>query len=183
MNIKVDGLTKSYGPQKAVNDISFEVKTGEILGFLGPNGAGKTTLVRGLLRSLGYAGRVKSPTYTLVEPYDVWSLHFYHFDFYRFEDRSEWLSSGFREYFNSHAFCVVEWPEKAGGLLAAPDKEEAKRIGAGDAKGDKVQDETVPSPMTLNLHLRRRVHDALGHAIDRREIEAFATTSLLAGGP
>lgn len=94
-----------------------------MLHLRGDLGAGKTTLVRGLLRALGYAGRVKSPSYALVEPYKVSSLHFYHFDFYRFKDRSEWLSSGFREYFNPDSVCVVEWPEKAGDLLAAPDLE------------------------------------------------------------
>jgi tRNA threonylcarbamoyladenosine biosynthesis protein TsaE len=94
---------------------------GRVLHLRGELGAGKTTLIRGLLRALGYAGRVKSPTYTLVEPYDLSSLHFYHFDFYRFKDRSEWLSSGFREYFGPQALCVVEWPEKAGDLLAPPD--------------------------------------------------------------
>ena len=87
----------------------------------GDLGAGKTTLVRGLLRGLGYAGRVKSPTYTLVEPYELWSLHFYHFDFYRLKDRTEWTQAGFREYFNEHAMCAVEWPERAQGLLARPD--------------------------------------------------------------
>ena len=96
---------------------------GRVLHLRGDLGAGKTTLVRGLLRALGYAGRVKSPTYTLVEPYSLSSLHFYHFDFYRFEDRSEWLRSGFREYFNPQSLCVVEWPEKAGGLLGPPDVE------------------------------------------------------------
>ena len=94
---------------------------GRVLHLRGELGAGKTTLVRGLLRAMGYGGRVKSPTYTLVEPYTLSRLHFYHFDFYRFKDRSEWLSSGFREYFNSQALCVVEWPEKAGDLLGAPD--------------------------------------------------------------
>jgi len=94
---------------------------GRALHLSGDLGAGKTTLVRGLLHALGHAGRVKSPTYTLVEPYELSKLHLYHFDFYRFKDRSEWLSSGFREYFNGEAFCIVEWPEKAGGLLAPPD--------------------------------------------------------------
>jgi tRNA threonylcarbamoyladenosine biosynthesis protein TsaE len=87
----------------------------------GELGAGKTTLVRGLLRGLGYQGRVKSPTYTLVEPYVDLRLNLYHFDFYRFKDRSEWLSSGFREHFNPESLCIVEWPERAGDLIAAPD--------------------------------------------------------------
>lgn len=92
-----------------------------MLHLKGDLGTGKTTLVRGLLHGLGYPGRVASPTYPLVEPYELSSLHFYHFDFYRFKDRSEWLSSGFRDYFNPQAFCAVEWPEKAGELLGAPD--------------------------------------------------------------
>ena len=97
------------------------VAPGRVLHLRGDLGAGKTTVVRGLLRALGYAGRVKSPTYTLVEPYSLSSLHLYHFDFYRLKNQSEWLSSGFRDYFNPQAFCVVEWPEKAGELLGSPD--------------------------------------------------------------
>jgi len=94
---------------------------GRVIFISGDLGAGKTTLVRGLLRGLGYAGRAKSPTYALVEPYTLSSLDLYHFDFFRFKDQSEWLNSGFREHFNPHSLCVVEWPEKAGDLLAAPD--------------------------------------------------------------
>jgi tRNA threonylcarbamoyladenosine biosynthesis protein TsaE len=94
---------------------------GRVLFISGDLGAGKTTLVRGLLRGLGYAGRAKSPTYALVEPYTLSRLDLYHFDFYRFKDRSEWLNSGFREHFNPGSLCVVEWPEKAGDLLAPPD--------------------------------------------------------------
>ena len=96
---------------------------GRVLHLRGDLGAGKTTLVRGLLRRLGYQGRVKSPTYALVEPYTDLRLNLYHFDFYRFKDRSEWLSSGFREHFNPESFCVVEWPERAGDLIALPDLE------------------------------------------------------------
>ena len=96
---------------------------GLVLHLRGELGAGKTTLVRGLLRALGYQGRVKSPTYTLVEPYSDLRLNLYHFDFYRFKDRTEWLSSGFREYFNAESLCIVEWPERAGELLALPDLE------------------------------------------------------------
>src|SRR5918996_6210628 len=97
------------------------IAPGRVLFISGDLGAGKTTLVRGLLRGLGYAGRAKSPTYALVEPYTFSSLHLYHFDFYRFKDHSEWLNSGFREHFNPGSLCVVEWPEKAGDLLSPPD--------------------------------------------------------------
>jgi tRNA threonylcarbamoyladenosine biosynthesis protein TsaE len=96
---------------------------GRVLHLRGDLGTGKTTLVRGLLRALGHAGRVKSPTYTLVEPYTLSSLHLYHFDFYRLKNREEWASTGFREYFNAQSMCVIEWPERAGGLLPPPDLE------------------------------------------------------------
>ena len=97
------------------------VAPGRVLHLSGDLGSGKTTLVRGLLRALGYAGRVKSPTYTLVELYPLSSLNLYHFDFYRFKDRDEWLNSGFRDYFNADSTCIVEWPERAGDLLGPPD--------------------------------------------------------------
>jgi tRNA threonylcarbamoyladenosine biosynthesis protein TsaE len=93
---------------------------GRTLFLSGDLGAGKTTLVRGLLRALGYDGRVKSPSYPLVELYSLSSLHLYHFDFYRFKNEAEWRDSGFREYFNAESACVVEWPERAGGMLPPP---------------------------------------------------------------
>ena len=97
------------------------VGPGRVLHLSGELGTGKTTLARGLLRALGVAGRVKSPTYAWVEPYELSRLHLYHFDFFRFDDRSEWLSSGLRDYFGPQSACIVEWPERAGSLLPAPD--------------------------------------------------------------
>jgi tRNA threonylcarbamoyladenosine biosynthesis protein TsaE len=108
-------------------------RPGTVLFISGDLGAGKTTLVRGLLRGLGHAGRAKSPTYALVEPYSFSRLDLYHFDFYRFKERAEWLNSGFREHFNEHSLCVVEWPEKAGDLLAPPDLQ-IRLDFAGDAR-------------------------------------------------
>ena len=94
---------------------------GLVVYLQGELGAGKTTLARGLLRELGHAGAVKSPTYTLVEVYEVSRLHLYHFDFYRFHDPREWTEAGFRDTFNGRNVCLVEWPEKAMGFLPPAD--------------------------------------------------------------
>ncbi|OIQ84023.1 tRNA threonylcarbamoyladenosine biosynthesis protein TsaE [mine drainage metagenome] len=104
-------------------DLARVLEAGMTIWLQGNLGAGKTTLVRGLLRGLGHAGKVKSPTYTLVEPYVVSGLYLYHFDLYRFVDPEEWDAAGFRDYFNPQSVCLVEWPDKAGGLLPAPDVE------------------------------------------------------------
>jgi len=88
-------------------------------------GAGKTTFVRHLLRALGVTGRIKSPTYAVVEPYEVTasgqSLQIWHFDFYRFSDPREWEDAGFRDLFTSPGLKLCEWPEHAQGMMPKPD--------------------------------------------------------------
>ncbi|HZZ12416.1 MAG TPA: tRNA (adenosine(37)-N6)-threonylcarbamoyltransferase complex ATPase subunit type 1 TsaE [Paraburkholderia sp.] len=109
-------------PQHAASQAAFHGLQVQLAGDLG---AGKTTLVRATLRGLGHTGRVRSPTYTLVEPYvlnrPTGELTLYHFDLYRFTDPAEWADAGFREYFDSGAICLVEWPQRAGTLLGVPD--------------------------------------------------------------
>ena len=94
---------------------------GLVIYLCGDLGSGKTTLVRGVLRGLGYAGSVKSPTYTLVELYAISRLNLHHFDFYRFSQPEEYLDAGLDEYFQGGAVCLAEWPEKAGEYLVPAD--------------------------------------------------------------
>lgn len=98
---------------------------GLIIYLHGDLGAGKTTLTRAILHALGYPGHVKSPTYTLAEPYTVQigqqSVQVIHFDLYRMVSAEEFLDAGFREYFNHQTICIIEWPEKAASVLPSPD--------------------------------------------------------------
>lgn len=89
----------------------------------GDLGAGKTTLVRHLLRACGVHGRIKSPTYALLESYDLKGWPIWHFDFYRFEDPNEWHEAGMRDIFAGPGLKLAEWPEKVGNLLPEPDLE------------------------------------------------------------
>lgn len=111
-----ESATENFGAR-----LASVLQPGLMIQLRGDLGAGKTTLVRGLLRALGYDGRVKSPTYTLLERYDVGDWHLRHFDLYRFRDAEEWENSGFRDEFDGRNICLVEWPQQAAGLLPATD--------------------------------------------------------------
>ena len=106
-------FAETLAEQPAIRDAFIELH--------GDLGAGKTTLARHLLRALGVQGRIKSPTYTVVEPHEAAGFPAWHFDFYRFHDPREWEDAGLRDIFAGPGLKLAEWPEKAGGLLPRAD--------------------------------------------------------------
>lgn len=111
-----EAATLAFGEKLALS-----LQPGLFIAISGELGSGKTTLARGMLRGLGHKGKVKSPTYTLVEHYKLSRLNLYHFDFYRFKDAHELLEAGLREHFDGRNVCIAEWPERAHGLLPVAD--------------------------------------------------------------
>jgi tRNA threonylcarbamoyladenosine biosynthesis protein TsaE len=101
--------------------IAPHLRSGFVVYLSGDLGAGKTTFTRSLLRALGHTGRVQSPTFTLVQSYNLSSFDLYHFDFYRFSSPDEWREAGFDEHVGGDAAAVVEWPELGAGSLPEPD--------------------------------------------------------------
>ena len=116
----------------------------------GPLGAGKTTFVRYLLRALGVNGRVKSPTFTVLEPYELPGLTISHFDFYRFSDPREWLDAGLRDVFAAPGLKLAEWPEKVAGMLPPADLRLFVEVQDGDARAVRAEASTA-----LGLELLR----------------------------
>lgn len=102
-------------------DIASQLQNGDLVFLQGDLGAGKTTLARGILHGLGVEGHIKSPTYTIVEPYQVNDQKIYHFDLYRISSPQELCEMGFDDYFTRDAIILVEWPEKASLLMSKPD--------------------------------------------------------------
>jgi tRNA threonylcarbamoyladenosine biosynthesis protein TsaE len=125
---------------------------GILIKLRGSLGAGKTTIARGILRGLGFEGRVKSPTYSLVELYELSRLDLYHFDFYRFVDPHELIESGLRDAFNNTNVCIVEWPERADTLLPAAD------IEVGLSMTDSGRTVTVAAQTENGRHCLQQLH-------------------------
>jgi tRNA threonylcarbamoyladenosine biosynthesis protein TsaE len=127
--------------------IATAIQGGEIIYLSGQLGAGKTTFVRGFLNAMGHDGNVKSPTYTLVEPYSINDKNIYHFDLYRINDPEELEAMGIRDYCDGESICLYEWPEQGQDVLpnadiiislSQPESGREAKIESKSAKGEQL---------------------------------------------
>lgn len=110
-------LTTLEDTHKLANFVASIIVPNFVISLNGNLGAGKTTFVREVIRAFGVQGNIKSPTFTLVEPYELPGRNIFHFDLYRFSDPEEWFDAGFDEYFTNDFIAFIEWAEKAEGLI------------------------------------------------------------------
>lgn len=116
MNLPDEAATMALGASLAK-----VIQAPMVIYLEGDLGAGKTTLTRGLLRGLGHEGPVKSPTYAIVESYEMAKVTIHHFDLYRFSDPEEWLDAGLVDLFDAQSVCLIEWPAQGEGFLPEAD--------------------------------------------------------------
>lgn len=116
-------LPNEDATQKCAASFSRALSPGLVIYLYGELGAGKTSFVRGLLRGLGFQGKVKSPSYSLLESYPLAAFILHHFDLYRLNEAEEWQDSGFNDCFGANDICLVEWPQKAHRYLPCADIE------------------------------------------------------------
>ena len=114
-------IKTSFAMQALGAAIAVSCEPGCVVYLNGELGAGKTTLVRGFLHKFGYKGHVRSPTFTLLEPYQLDGHLIYHFDLYRLISAQEFAHIGGRDYFTEQSICLIEWPERGRGFLPAAD--------------------------------------------------------------
>jgi len=114
-------LADAEATQRAGSALGAALVPGMVVTLAGDLGAGKTTFARGVLRGRGWTGPVKSPSFAVVEHYPLSNLYLYHFDFYRFDDSSEWDDAGIAECFRDDSICLVEWPGRVAERLPPAD--------------------------------------------------------------